>query len=170
MFKSACIDVPCVIPDSAQPLVHHLRWAALHACRPPCRVLKEFGIKGCKEARFSRGGQHFAALSGTTVQLHATYTCESLGVIRCSSQLRCKERSQHMWSCMFDDGRGPAPALILSHINAFDVCRAQAAKVRSLWWSPDDTTLLTCGADGAVFQWRVAGLVRLRDFTLQAGP
>ena len=48
------------------------------------------------------------------------------------------------------------------------MCRAHAAKVRSLWWSPDDTTLLTCGADGAVFQWRVAGLARLKDFTLQA--
>jgi cilia- and flagella-associated protein 57 len=45
-------------------------------------VLKEFGIKGCKEARFSHGGQYFAAANGTTVQLHATYTCEPLGIIR----------------------------------------------------------------------------------------
>jgi WD40 repeat protein len=42
--------------------------------------------------------------------------------------------------------------------------------VRSLWWSPDDTTLLTCGADGSVFQWRMAGLARLKDFMLQASP
>jgi cilia- and flagella-associated protein 57 len=51
-------------------------------CKLVCRVLKEFGIKGCKEARFSRGGQAFAAANGTTVQLHATYTCEPLGIIR----------------------------------------------------------------------------------------
>lgn len=48
-------------------------------------MLKEFGIKGCKEARFAHGGQAFAAVNGTTAQLHATYTCESLGIIRLHS-------------------------------------------------------------------------------------
>lgn len=49
-------------------------------------------------------------------------------------------------------------------------CRAHAAKVRSIWWSPDDAALLTCAADGSVFQWRVAGLARLKQFALQARP
>ncbi len=33
--------------------------------------------------RFARGGQAFAAANAATVQLYATYTCESLGIIRC---------------------------------------------------------------------------------------
>ena len=45
--------------------------------------------------------------------------------------------------------------------------RAHTGRVRALWWSSDDTTLLSCGAEGAVYQWRVAGLARLREFTLQ---
>jgi WD40 repeat protein len=64
-------------------------------------------------------------------------------------------------------GNASFPAKIVRH----PMCRAHAAKVRSIWWAPDDTTLLTCGADGAVFQWRVAGLARLKEFALQArGP
>jgi WD40 repeat protein len=62
-----------------------------------------------------------------------------------------------------------AAFLMLSYKVRYLVCRAHAAKARSLWWSPDDTTLLTCSADGSVFQWRVAGLARLKEFALQAG-
>lgn len=47
--------------------------------------------------------------------------------------------------------------------------RAHTGRVRSLWWSPDDTTLLTCGAEGSVYQWRVAGLSCVREFALQVG-
>ena len=37
-------------------------------------------------------------------------------------------------------------------------------QVRSLWWSPDDATLITAGVDGAVYEWRVQEGRRARDF------
>ena len=38
------------------------------------------------------------------------------------------------------------------------------SQVRSLWWSPDDATLITAGVDGAVYEWRVQEGRRARDF------
>ena len=37
-------------------------------------------------------------------------------------------------------------------------------QVRGLWWSCDDTTLVTAGVDGAVYEWRVLEGRRARDF------
>jgi len=37
---------------------------------------KEVPIKGCKECRFSHGGQFFAAVNSNTIQIYKTYTCE----------------------------------------------------------------------------------------------
>jgi WD40 repeat protein len=37
---------------------------------PQIRMFKEIGIKGCKEVRFSHGGQYFAATLGTNNQNH----------------------------------------------------------------------------------------------------
>ena len=36
--------------------------------------------------------------------------------------------------------------------------------MRSLWWSADDSALLTAGVDGAVYQWRPLDGRRERDF------
>jgi len=40
------------------------------------RTYKEVPIKGCKECRFSHGGQFFAAVNSNTIQIYRTYTCE----------------------------------------------------------------------------------------------
>jgi WD40 repeat protein len=40
------------------------------------RTYKEVPIKGCKECRFSHGGQFFAAVNSNTIQIYKTYTCE----------------------------------------------------------------------------------------------
>jgi hypothetical protein len=37
---------------------------------------------------------------------------------------------------------------------------ASALQVRSLCWSADDTRLLSSGADGAVYEWRLSDLKR----------
>ena len=49
------------------------------------RSYREFPVKGCRECRFSHGGQLFAAVSGNTIQLYVTYTCEALGNLRAHS-------------------------------------------------------------------------------------
>lgn len=46
------------------------------------RLIKEVGIKGCKECAFSTGGQLFAAVNGTTISIYNTYTCENVGNLR----------------------------------------------------------------------------------------
>ncbi len=46
------------------------------------QVVKELGIKGCRECCFSTGGQYFAAVNGTTISLYNTYTCENVGNLR----------------------------------------------------------------------------------------
>ncbi len=42
--------------------------------------------------------------------------------------------------------------------------RCLPAQVRSLWWSVDDTMLVTAGSDGAIYEWRVLEGRRHRDF------
>jgi WD40 repeat protein len=46
------------------------------------RAYKEFGIKGCRECRFSHGGSYFAAVNNNTIQIYNTYTCENVGNLR----------------------------------------------------------------------------------------
>ena len=46
------------------------------------RCVKELSIKSCKECRFSHGGQHFAVVNSTTVQVYGTYTCELVATLR----------------------------------------------------------------------------------------
>ena len=54
----------------------------LRVSLPSCRVVKEFGIKACRECRFSHGGQMFAAVSGNTIGIYNTFTCEVVGNLR----------------------------------------------------------------------------------------
>ena len=58
------------------------------------RPFKEFGVKSCRECRFSNGGQYFAAVNGNTIQIYNTYTCENIGNLRGHNG---KVRSLH-WS------------------------------------------------------------------------
>jgi WD40 repeat protein len=78
------------------------------------RPFKEFPIKACREVQFSHGGQYFAAVNGSTIQIFSTYTGENIGN-----------------------------------------CRGHNGKVRSVHWSSDDSTLVSCGMDGAVYEWEL---------------
>ncbi|ETK90168.1 hypothetical protein L915_06001 [Phytophthora nicotianae] len=46
------------------------------------RSCREFTIKGCREVRFSNGGQFFAAANSNVVHVYATYTGELVSVLR----------------------------------------------------------------------------------------
>jgi hypothetical protein len=46
------------------------------------RTVKEIGIKGCRECRFSHGGAMFAATSGSLIQVYNSYTCEAVASLR----------------------------------------------------------------------------------------
>jgi WD40 repeat protein len=40
--------------------------------------------------------------------------------------------------------------------------------VRSIVWSPDDARLVSAGADGAVYEWALAGFKRERESVIKA--
>lgn len=46
------------------------------------RCFREFNIRGCRECRFSNGGQYFAAVNANTVQLYSTWSFENLGNLK----------------------------------------------------------------------------------------
>ncbi|KAI9141043.1 WD repeat domain 65-like protein [Paraphysoderma sedebokerense] len=46
------------------------------------RSFKEFAIRGCRECRFSNGGQHFAAVHGTVIQVYNTWTFECIANLK----------------------------------------------------------------------------------------
>ncbi|KAL2630593.1 hypothetical protein R1flu_015279 [Riccia fluitans] len=39
--------------------------------------------------------------------------------------------------------------------------------VRSIWWSPDDTSMITAGIDGAIYEWQLRDLKRSRENVLK---
>ncbi|KAJ3096593.1 Cilia- and flagella-associated protein 57 [Phlyctochytrium planicorne] len=46
------------------------------------RLFKEFGIRGCRECRFSHGGHIFAAVHGNMIQLYSTWTFDNIGNLK----------------------------------------------------------------------------------------
>jgi hypothetical protein len=46
--------------------------------------------------------------------------------------------------------------------------RGHNGKVRSIVWSPDDSRLVSAGADGAVYEWALAGFKRERESVIKA--
>ena len=46
------------------------------------KAFKEFGVKSCRECRFSNGGQDFAAVNGNIITVFSTYTCEKVTDLR----------------------------------------------------------------------------------------
>ncbi|KAJ3085124.1 Cilia- and flagella-associated protein 57 [Quaeritorhiza haematococci] len=80
------------------------------------RLFREFGIRGCRECRFSNGGHIFAAVHGNMIQLFSTWTFENIGNLK-----------------------------------------GHNGKVRSLYWTTDDSMLVSAGSDGAVYTWNVSG-------------
>eukprot|EP01083_Nonionella_stella_P142379 440406_1 len=46
------------------------------------RGYKEFSIKGCTEVKFSNGGQYFAAINASAVQIYEMYTFDNIATLR----------------------------------------------------------------------------------------
>ncbi|KNC99492.1 uncharacterized protein SPPG_04888 [Spizellomyces punctatus DAOM BR117] len=46
------------------------------------RVFREFGLRGCRECRFSSGGHMFAAAQGNMIQIFSTWTFENLANLK----------------------------------------------------------------------------------------
>ena len=59
-------------------------WSAQQQLGPKRRLLKEIGIKSCREVRFSNGGAFFAAANNAAVQVYNSYTAENVGNLRCN--------------------------------------------------------------------------------------
>ena len=53
------------------------------------RLLREIGIKSCREVRFSNGGAFFAAANNAAVQVYSSYTAENVGYLR---RVQCPDR------------------------------------------------------------------------------
>ena len=62
------------------------------------RPVKELPIKGCRDCRFSTGGQYFAAANGTTIAIYNTYTLENVGNLRGHhGKVRLRRRRAGRW-------------------------------------------------------------------------
>lgn len=48
-----------------------------------------------------------------------------------------------------------------------DVCRGHNGKVRSLTWAGNDAHIISCGTEGAVYQWKVKTFKRVRENVLK---
>ncbi|KAK6099155.1 hypothetical protein MT418_000606 [Batrachochytrium dendrobatidis] len=81
------------------------------------RPFREFTIRGCRECRFSNGGQYFAAVHGNTIQIYSTWNFDNLGNLK-----------------------------------------GHNGKVRSIYWTSDDSKIITAGVDGAVYDWSLKDL------------
>ncbi|ORZ30369.1 WD40-repeat-containing domain protein [Catenaria anguillulae PL171] len=46
------------------------------------RPFREFPVRGCRECRFSNGGQYFAAVHGNVILVYNTWTFECLGTLK----------------------------------------------------------------------------------------
>ncbi|KAJ3295052.1 Cilia- and flagella-associated protein 57 [Borealophlyctis nickersoniae] len=46
------------------------------------RLFREFGIRGCRECRFSPGGHLFAAVHGNMIQIYSTWTFDNIGNLK----------------------------------------------------------------------------------------
>jgi hypothetical protein len=86
------------------------------------RPFREFTLRGCRECRFSHGGQYFAAVTGNIIQIYSTWSFECLGSMK-----------------------------------------GHNGKVRSIYFTTDDSKIVTAGADGAIYEWS------LKDISGYAG-
>ncbi|KAJ3409665.1 Cilia- and flagella-associated protein 57 [Chytridiales sp. JEL 0842] len=91
------------------------------------RLFKEFGLRGCRECRFSNGGHIFAAAHGNMIQLYSTWTFDNIANFK-----------------------------------------GHNGKVRSLYWTPDDSCLISSGSDGAVYTWVVREYKRENEHILKS--
>lgn len=74
--------------------------------------------------------------------------------------------------CQFSHGGHLLAAVNGTTISVYDFysgekrcdLRAHSGKVRSLFWAESDATLISCGQDGAIYQWDVDEAKRLGEF------
>ncbi|KAI8852315.1 WD40-repeat-containing domain protein [Chytridium lagenaria] len=57
------------------------------------RTFREFTVRGCRECRFSHGGQYFAAVHGNTIQIYSTWNFENLGNLKGHNGKICRGNS-----------------------------------------------------------------------------
>lgn len=94
-----------------------------------------------------------------------TVLSDDLRVVREVPIKACRE-------CSFSNGGQYFAAVNNNAVHVFQtytgaslaVLRGHNGRVRSLWWSTDDTVMMTAGVDGAVYEWRVMDGRRERDF------
>ena len=110
------------------------------------RLLREIGIKSCREVRFSHGGAFFAAANNAAVQVYGSYTAENVGNLRRVLRLPHAAGSQTLIQApaMNTDVALPVAHRVLSlpSVGTYHrclACRGHSGKVRSISWSPDDT-------------------------------
>lgn len=90
------------------------------------RIVREFPIRGCREAAFSNGGHFFAAVHGNIIQVFSSITFEPIANMK-----------------------------------------GHNGRVRGIVWSTDDQKLISCGTDGAVYEWEVSTGKRLQEQVLK---
>jgi WD40 repeat protein len=141
------------------------------------RPYKELAIRACREVRFSHGGQMFAAVNGNTIQVYSTHSCDNIGNLRghnnkaraaprrpqiIAPARRQRQRTQRARA------RRRALARPLPSDRRCPLALVAAAQVRSLCWTPDDTKLISCGLDGAVYEWAIKDFKRLSENVLKS--
>ncbi|KAH6579119.1 hypothetical protein BASA60_003378 [Batrachochytrium salamandrivorans] len=104
-----CIRKPLIVTCSS---ISRDKLRLMNLLIDDIRPLREFTIRGCRECRFSNGGQYFAAVHGNTVQIYSTWNFENLGNLK-----------------------------------------GHNGKVRSIFWTADDSRIITAGVDGAIYDW-----------------
>ena len=72
------------------------------------RPIRDLSIKQCKQMTFSNGGQYFAVVQNTTVQIYGTYNCELMSTLRGhNGKVRSvifKEGDKSLLTCGLDGG------------------------------------------------------------------
>ncbi|KAJ7558947.1 hypothetical protein O6H91_04G062500 [Diphasiastrum complanatum] len=84
--------------------------------------------------------------------------CKELGIKGCQE-------------CKFSNGGQYFAAVHVNVVQIFSTytcenignLRGHNGKVRCIWWSADDTVLLTAGLDGAIYEWRMKDFKRSRE-------
>ena len=107
---------------------------------------------------FSNGGHMFAAANTTLIQLFATYTFENIGNLK-GHNGKVRERESEGGSSIFIPDTTPT---------IFHLCLSASSQIRCLLWNPDDSHLVSCGMDGAIYDWNVQNVKRERECVLKS--
>lgn len=155
---------------------------------------EQIPIKGCRDVLFSNGGQYFAAINGITLSIYNTYTCECVGNLRghngkvggrggrqaamlmyvCVTFGVCCVAVQPRYARHSVNPCQPLVLmchvlvnqhLVLSFILPRDVFPIM--QIRAMCWSSNDSRVVSAGADGAVYEWRLSDLRREKENVLK---